>query len=183
LIRRAAAIFLLLAAPAWAQDEGEGLITGRNPDPQLVSVVPVSPSDSVLSVTGLDGRVSSLTSADLADLPRAKAGLRSGVKATAYEGVLLSAVLKVAGVPSGPRLHGKPVASVVVITAADGYRVVLSLPEADASFRDGAIILADRKASGPLDANEGPFRLVIDADKRPERSIRQVRSIKVVPAP
>ncbi len=136
-----------------------------------------------VQVTGLDGKACSQSPAALADLPRATAMLRSGDKATAYEGVLLSAVLKDCGVPSGPRLHGKPVASVVVITAADGYRVVLSLPEADASFRDGAIILADRKASGPLDADEGPYRLVIDADKRPERSIRQVQSIKVVPAP
>ncbi|MDQ0463653.1 hypothetical protein QO010_001424 [Caulobacter ginsengisoli] len=134
-------------------------------------------------MTGLNGKVTSFTTADLADLPRATASLRSGDKATAYEGALLSAVLKEAGVPSGPRLHGKPVASVVVITAADGYRVVLSLAEADASFRDGAIILADRKADGPLAADDGPLRLVIDADKRPERSIRQVVSIKVVPAP
>lgn len=136
-----------------------------------------------LQVAGLDGKACPQSTAALADLPRAKAMLRAGDKATAYDGVLLSAVLKACGVPSGPRLHGKPVASVVVVTAADGYRVVLSLPEVDASFRDGVIILADRKADGPLAADEGPYRLVIDADKRPERSIRQVVSIKVVPAP
>ena len=136
-----------------------------------------------LQVVGLDGKACPQSAAALADLPRATAMLRSGEKATPYEGVVLSAILKACGVPSGPRLHGKPVASVVVITAADGYRVVLALAETDASFRDGAIILADRKAGGPLADDEGPWRLVIDADKRPERSIRKVQSIKVVPAP
>ena len=164
----AAATLLAMGAAAPPRDLGPTRI--------LVLVGP-------LTVTGLDGAVTTFTPDKLADLPRATASLRSGDKAAPYEGVLLSALLKEAGVPSGPRLHGKPVASVVVITAADGYRVVLSLAEADASFRGGAIILADRKAGGPLDANEGPYRLVIDADKRPERSIRQVASIKVVPAP
>ena len=60
---------------------------------------------------------------------------------------------------------------------------VLSIAETDPSFRDGAIIIASATKAGPLDAKEGPLRLVIDADARPDRGVRQVESIRVMMAP
>jgi hypothetical protein len=133
-----------------------------------------------LTVTTADGKVTTFTAEALAALPRAEA--RLGGKAV-YEGVSLSAVLREAGAPQGPRLHGKPMQALVVVTGQDGYRAVLSIAETDPSFRAAPIILSDRLKSGPLAANEGPLRLVIDADARPDRGVRQVESVTVVAAP
>ena len=133
-----------------------------------------------LTVTNAEGKVTVLTPEALAALPRAEA--RLGGK-TVYEGVSLSAVLREAGVPQGPRLHGKPMQAFVVVTGGDGYRAVLSIAETDPSFRAAPIILADRLKTGPLPPKEGPRRLVIDADGRPDRGVRDVVSVTVVAAP
>ena len=133
-----------------------------------------------LTVTNAEGKVTVLTPEALAALPRAEA--RLGGK-TVYEGVSLSAVLREAGVPQGPRLHGKPMQAFVVVTGGDGYRAVLSIAETDPSFRAAPIILADRLKTGPLAPKEGARRLVIDADGRPDRGVRDVVSVTVVAAP
>lgn len=143
-------------------------------------LAPVAALAQALTVTNAEGRVTTFTPEALAALPQAEAKL--GGKAV-YVGASLSAILREAGVPQGPRLHGKPMQAFIVVTGADGYRAVLSIAETDPSFRDAPIILADRMKDGPLKAEEGPLRLVIDADARPDRGVRQVESIKVVMAP
>lgn len=143
-------------------------------------LAPVSALAQSLTVTNAEGRETVFTPDSLAALPRAQA--RLGGK-TAYDGVQLSAILREAGVAQGPRLHGKPMQAFVVVAGRDGYRAILSIAEVDPSFRDGPIILADRREAGPLAAEEGPWRLVIGDDARPDRGVRQVESIKVVIAP
>jgi hypothetical protein len=69
-----------------------------------------------------------LTPEALAALPQAEA--RLGGK-TVYVGTSLSAILREAGVPQGPRLHGKPMQAFIVVTGKDGYRSVLSIAETD----------------------------------------------------
>lgn len=145
-----------------------------------LALAPVAALAQSLTVTNAEGKVTVLSPEALAALPRAEARLGGKV---VYQGVSLSAVLREAGVPQGPRLHGKPMQAFVVVTGKDGYRAVLSIAETDPSFRDGPIILADRLKTGPLAADEGPLRLVIDADARPDRGVRQVLSVAVVAAP
>src|SRR5262249_45542677 len=48
-----------------------------------------------------------------------------------YEGVLVSEILKRAGVPLGPDLRGSALAIYVLATASDAYQVVFSLGELD----------------------------------------------------
>lgn len=143
-------------------------------------LAPVAALAQSLTVTNAEGRATTFTPEALAALPRAEA--RLGGKAV-YVGASLSAILREAGVPQGPRLHGRPMQAFIVVTGKDGYRAVLSIAETDPSFRDAPIIIADRTKAGPLKAEEGPLRLVIDADARPDRGVRQVESIKVVVAP
>ncbi|MBI5940884.1 MAG: molybdopterin-dependent oxidoreductase [Caulobacterales bacterium] len=143
-------------------------------------LAPVAALAQSLTVTNAEGRVTTFTPEALAALPQAEAKL--GSKAV-YVGASLSAILREAGVPQGPRLHGKPMQAFIVVTGADGYRAVLSIAETDPSFRDAPIILVDRMKTGPLKPEEGSLRLVIDADARPDRGVRQVESIKVVVAP
>ncbi|MDH4384760.1 MAG: molybdopterin-dependent oxidoreductase [Caulobacter sp.] len=146
-------------------------------------LAPVAALAQSLSVIGVDGKETRLSPTALQALSRAEAKLGAGDRSVAYLGPTLTAVLREAGLPAGARLHGKILATYVVVTGSDGYRAVLSLAEIDASFRDGAVILADRRASGALAENEGPYRLVVGPDKRPERAVRMVVKIEVVAAP
>ena len=64
--------------------------------------------------------------------------------------------------------------------AADGYRVVVALPEIDPAFTDKPIVLAFIKNGNPPDEKEGPYRIVIPDEKRMARWVRQVTTLKIV---
>ncbi len=64
------------------------------------------------------------------------------------------------GVPQGEGVRGKAMATVIVVSGSDGYRVVLTLPEIDPAFREEKVLLADSEDGHPPDAREGPFRLI-----------------------
>jgi len=136
-----------------------------------------------LTVTGLGGQTIVLKAADLASLPRGEATLHDGAKTTPYEGPTLSSILREAGTPVGPRAHGAPMKAYVVVTGADGYQSALSLAETDPEFRTGAVVLADQMSGAPLDARQGPYRLVINDDLKSWRSVRDVVKIQVLSAP
>ena len=68
----------------------------------------------------------------------------------------------------------------VVARAPDGYHVLYALTEFDPAFTDRVIILADHRDGKPLDAHEGPLRIVVPGDKRGARWIRGVTSLEVI---
>lgn len=148
-----------------------------------VALAPIAAFAQSLTVVTPDGHETQLSAEALAGLPRASANLRQGGKATTYEGPTLSAVLREAGAPVGAKLHGKPLVAYVVVTGSDGYRAILSIAESDAWYSDTPVILADRKVDGPLAADEGALRLIVDGDKRPERAVRMVTKVEVRAAP
>jgi DMSO/TMAO reductase YedYZ molybdopterin-dependent catalytic subunit len=141
---------------------------------------PSTAVDYSLTVGGEVERPLKLTIADLAKLPRrtARAKERDG-RETTFEGVELSAVLKLAGVPFGERLRGTNLALFLIAEAADNYRVVFALPELDPAFADRVILLADRRDGKPLTASEGPLRIVVTDEKRQARWVRQLVSLKI----
>jgi hypothetical protein len=94
--------------------------------------------------------------------------------------VSVSAVLALAGVQFGSTMRGSRLAEALLIEAADKYEVVFALAEFDPNFTSREILLADRRDGKPLDAKEGPWRIVAPGDKRPARWIRQVTSFKIV---
>ena len=96
-----------------------------------------------------------------------------------YEGVELADLLAKYGAPLGDKLRGAALASYVVATGEDAYRVVYSLAEVDPSFHPGDVIVADTMDGKPLDARTGPFRLVSTEDKRPARGVRNLVSVEV----
>ena len=121
-----------------------------------------------------------VTADTLAGLPRVKVEAKEHDNPTAtYEGVLLGSILERAGVPRGEKLRGKALRTIVVITATDGYEVIFTLPDTDPAFTDRLIVLADTKDGKPLPEKEGPFRIVVPAEKRPARWIRNVRTIAI----
>lgn len=92
----------------------------------------------------------------------------------------MSTLLEKAGIAFGESLKGKRMASCLLVEAADGYRVVIALPEVDPGFTDKQILLVDKRETHPLDDKEGPYRIVIPDEKRMARWVRQVKTLKIV---
>ena len=146
----------------------------------MVGATPVGLAPGAIRIVGLTGRSETLSAAEIARLPSAHVALTHNDVTTDYAGPLLSDLLRDVGAPLGVRLHGSGVNDVVFVTAADGYRVVLTLAEVDPSFhKDAKVILADQADGKPLPAKEGPYRLVVDGDLKPARSAYRVVLIEL----
>lgn len=102
--------------------------------------------------------------------------------AVRYEGYVLSAVLRAAGVQTDS-LRGPALAMRIVTESSDGYRVVLALADIDSSLGARRVILADKMDGRALPATEAPWRLIVVGDKRPSRSARQVLRIRIATEP
>lgn len=135
-------------------------------------------------VFGPTGQFKQMREADMLALPQATAKLRKGGHGTGkeavYEGVPLTAILRLVGTPAGARVHGDPTRLIVTIMGRDGYVAVLTLAETDAWFGKTPPIVAMTKNGGQgLSDEEGPWRLIVPDDSRPERAVRGVSEIKV----
>lgn len=96
-----------------------------------------------------------------------------------YTGVTLADILQKAGATIGKELTKENLAKYVLVEASDGYQVVFGLAELDKGFTDRLIILATQIDGKPLDSRDGPFRVIVQDEKKPARCIRQVTSIKI----
>ena len=133
-----------------------------------------------VTLRGLDGRSETLTLAQIAALPHQAVSMIHDGKITVYSGPTLADLLRDLDAPMGARMHGQAVNDVLFVTAADNYRVVLTLAEVDPGVhKDARAILADKADGLPLDPHEGPFRLVVDGDLKPARSARSVVEIEL----
>jgi len=139
-------------------------------------------ADAKLTIAGDVTNPLTLTTADLAKMPRTSVTVKAegNDEETTYEGVLLYEILKQAGAPLGKQLMGKALASYVLAEAHDGYQVVYALAEFDPSFTDNKIIVADTVNGKPLFQYQGPFRIVMPQEKKGARSIRMLEKITVV---
>jgi hypothetical protein len=152
--------------------------------PVLIAVACGSAADAqTLSLKPADGPARTLTADEIAKLPHVQLTLSEHGAKAVYDGVPLSELTRMAGAPQGEALRGPALAQVVLVSAADGYRVALALAETDPAMRADRVVLADRRDGKPLDAHEGPFRLIVEGDKRPARSARNVISIELRPLP
>lgn len=133
-----------------------------------------------LAIQDEAGKQTSLARADIEALPHIKVTTNTSGTAATFEGVNLKGVLERAGVEFGQTMKGKRLASCLLVEAADGYRVVIALPELDPAFTDKQVVLAFLKDGKPLDNKEGPYRIVIPDEKRMARWIRQVTTLKIV---
>jgi hypothetical protein len=129
-----------------------------------------------LTVETESGKQTVVTRADIEALPHVKVTSGGAI----FEGVELRLVLEKSGVQLGDTLRGKRMASCLLVEAADGYRVVIALPEIDPAFSTKQFILAFLKDGKVLDAKEGPYRIVIPDETRMARWVRQVTGLKIV---
>ena len=133
-----------------------------------------------LTIQNDDGKRTVLSRADLEALPHVKVQATAHDVSATFEGVAVKTVLEKAGVAFGEGMRGKRLASCLLVEAADGYRVVIALPEMDPGFTDKQVVLAFLKDGKAMDSKEGPYRIVIPNEKRPARWIRQVTGLKIV---
>jgi len=121
--------------------------------------------------------------AALAKLPQQTVHAEAHGHAANCTGPNLIDVVATVGAPSGETLRGKSLALYVRVSAADGYRAVFALAELDPAMRDAVPIVSASCDGAPLDAKDGPFRIVVPGEKRPARWVRQVTSIDLLSAP
>jgi len=133
-----------------------------------------------LQVINVEGHSTSFTAEQIAKLPHVTVSTRDHDSPAQFEGVPLSVVLTTAGIHLGDSLHGSRLTETLVVGATDGYKVVFALAEVDPAFAVREIIVADKRDGKPLDAKEGPFRIVAPGDKRPARWARQVAEPKII---
>lgn len=150
---------------------------------QAVAPAPQAPAAAAPTALAIAGDVATpqtISPADLKAMPRKTVEIKEDGRVTTYEGVLLSELLKRAGVPGGADLRGNAVATYLLASASDGYQVVFSLAEVDPGFTNNDVIVADTVDGKPLFAYQGPFRIVAPKDTRGARSIRMLQRIEVV---
>lgn len=160
------------------------LVTAGRParaqSPQAPAPVPTTVAPTSLTVAGDVRTALTLSAADVKALPRTRVETKDDGRTVVYEGVLVGELLRRAGVPVGAELRGNAVASYVVASAADGYKVVFSLAELDPGFTSNDVIVADTIDGKPLFAYQGPWRIVAPKDARGARSIRMLERLEVV---
>ncbi len=143
----------------------------------LLCLSPLHAAETKLRIH--DGSVWS--DADLTKAPRTEiTGKGRDGKDRIYSGIAMEVLLKLLRAPQGNALRGAEMNTAILVTAADGYRVVFSLAELDATFRKQGILLADLADGKPFDDHEGPLMLVCADDLRHSRWIRQVQSVALV---
>lgn len=119
-------------------------------------------------------------SGDFSALPRHTLNVtdEAGAKST-YEGVAVIELLRRAGAPLGKELKGPNMTLCVMARAFDGYRVVFALAELDPGIGNLDVIVADHRDGKPLDAHEGPLRLIVLGDKRHARWVKGLTTLSV----
>jgi hypothetical protein len=133
-----------------------------------------------LTIQTENGKQTVLTRSAIESLPHVKVTTHGSETSAMFEGVALRAVLEKAGVEFGHSMRGKRMASCLLVEAADGYRVVIALPEIDPDFNDKQVMLAFSQDGKPLDAKEGPYRVVIPDEKRMARWVKPITTLKIV---
>jgi DMSO/TMAO reductase YedYZ molybdopterin-dependent catalytic subunit len=175
---KALAVWLtLLAAPAFADPPPPAAPAATPAPPPAPAATPASPKETV--IVGPTGKRIVVTPKLLDGLDRAEATMINHGASHTYEGVRLTELLRLVDAPTGARIHADADRDYLVVTGADGFRAVLSLAETDRSVQQHAVILADKMDGAPLTAHDAPYRVVVDGDQKPARSVYAVTTIEV----
>jgi DMSO/TMAO reductase YedYZ molybdopterin-dependent catalytic subunit len=136
-----------------------------------------TPAETV--IVGPTGKRIVVTPKLLADLDREQATMINHGQSHTFEGVRLTELLRLVDAPTGARLHAEADRDYLVVTGGDGFRAIYSLAETDGSVQRHPVILADRMDGAPLTPHDAPYRLVVDGDQKPARSVYAVSKIEV----
>ena len=135
-----------------------------------------SPSFTIITGKDARGPVSDLASFARIELSAKQVGDGKGFHGLReFEGASLAAVFKKLGINPG-------LDSVIIASAPDGYRSLISAGELLLSPSGKNIILADRLAGKPID-KLGKFVVVVPDDLSADRWVRAVEKIEIVGFP
>ncbi|MGC4107329.1 MAG: molybdopterin-dependent oxidoreductase [Thermomicrobiales bacterium] len=178
LFRPIAALMLLLGAlvapvSAIAHDATPAATTGE--------ASPVSATS--IRVFGITGDVT-LTVDDLKALPVESVDvtfMASGEEQQhSFTGTSLLGALESIGLPFPENAKNPLLQTYLVITANDGYQVVVSGGELDPAFGNVPMLLAWEQDGAALEGTDGPVRLVVPGDTKGGRYVHGIVSIEVL---
>lgn len=129
----------------------------------------------------IDGKTSTITLAELSTMPQktVKVHNEHTKKDETYTGVALSDLLAKYGFSVGPSTHRKMLRSYIAAEGTDKYWVLYSAIEIESSEHDAEVIVATGVDGGSL-GEDGQLKLVASADKKPQRWVRNLSSIRLV---
>lgn len=141
-----------------------------------------------IAVEGALPRTGTLNVEQLASLGEITVTWPKGEGASEWRGVPVSSVLAHLGLEPDKEVCEGVDAKVkraglrkaLVVSARDGYQTVFSMAELFEAFGGGQVFLVWKKAGQPMDAQEGPFRILATEDKKPSRCVYQVTTFTVV---
>ena len=178
-MRLALIALALSAGGAWAQAppaKPDTSMPGMTM-PAAPATPPSPPKETV--IVGPTGKTLVITPKLLADLDRAEATMINHSVPHTYEGVRLTEILRLVDAPTGARIHADADRDYLVVTGGDGFRAIFSLAETDSSVQHHAVILADHMDGAPLIPHDAPYRIVVDGDQKPARSVYAITRIDV----
>ena len=178
-MRLIAFAFCVVATPALAEPAGS--MPGMAMPDAAAAAPPAAPNytPSQTIIVGPTGKTIVVTPQLLAGFDRAEATMINHGAAHTYEGVRLTELLRLVDAPTGARIHADADRDYLVVTGGDGFRAVYSLAETDSSVQRHAVILADKMDGASLIPHDAPYRLVVDGDQKPARSVYAVAKIEV----
>ena len=97
-----------------------------------------------------------------------------------FTGTSLLGVLEHVGLPFPEGAKNPLLQTYLVISANDGYQVVVSGGELDPAFGNVPMLLAWEQDGAPLEGTDGPLRLVVPGDTKGGRYVHGIVSIEVL---
>ena len=94
-------------------------------------------------------------------------------------GIDLRDVLRAAGVEPPQQVRGAALRQVLLASAKDGYVAAFSWAELDPALGGRRVFVVTEG----LTPDEGPLRLVVPADARPARWVRQLQALRLISPP
>jgi hypothetical protein len=139
---------------------------------------PAAPSTSL--TLAVDGKTTTLSVAELQAMPQKTVTVHNEHSKVdeSYTGVLLGDLLTKYGFPVDKTTQRKMLRSYLVAEGTDKYWVLYSVTEIESSEHNGEVIVATTVGGKPL-GKDGQFKLVDSGDKKPERWVRNLKSITV----
>jgi len=108
-------------------------------------------SAQTLQIINTEGRSTSISAAQIANAPHVTVDVHDHDAPARFEGVPVSALLTMSGIQLGDAMRGSRMAEVILVEAADGYKVAFAVTEFDPAF-------ATRESSMPKARWESPER-------------------------
>lgn len=185
ILKRIAAVSIIACAFAVA---GPGSVVASPAPEPLAPLRQASPSASpvptdTIAISGLVDHPGSLSVTDLQRLPTETVAVtyqgHDGEERHTFTGVRLFALLDRVGVTAAPDERNPLLHRYLIVTANDGYQVLLSGGELDPNFGDAPILLAWQQDGRRLTGEDGPLRLVVPGDIHGGRYVHGIVQIEV----